>query len=325
MDSKEQLKQLALAFENEVRSGLTDFPKHLSSKYIYDKNGDRIFQEIMAMPEYYLTKCEMEIISTYTHEIGELFRDKEHGLDLIELGAGDGTKTKVLLNYMASENFNFVYKPIDISENALRLLTKTLAIEMPSLKVDAELGEYFEVLERLKSFDKRKKVILMLGSNLGNLLHPQAIDFLSKLSDTLLEEDLLFIGLDQKKPPRTISDAYNDAAGITASFNKNLLVRINRELGGNFEVDKFIHWQVYNPETGTSKSYLVATEAMDVRIDRLDLNIHFDQWETIHTEISQKYDDKTVQWMAEQANLEIVTFFTDNKKYFRNYVLRRAT
>lgn len=310
-------------FRKDVLTGLTDFPKHLSSKYFYDKKGDRLFQDIMAMPEYYLTGCEMEIVSTHTRTIGELFRDRENGLDLIELGAGDGKKTKVLLNYMTKNSFNFIYKPIDISENALDLLSKALATEMPTLNVDAEVGEYFEVLERLKGFNKRKKVIIVLGSNIGNLLHPTAIEFLSKLKESMLKHDLLFMGFDQKKDPQTILDAYNDATGITEAFNKNILTRINRELGGNFNLQNFKHWETYNPETGTAKSFLVAIEAMEVKIDKLDLIINLDQWETIHTEISQKYDDKIVTWLAEQAGLEIVTSFSDRKGYYKNYVFKR--
>ncbi len=310
------------AFKQDVHQGLTDFPKHLSSKYIYDKNGDRLFQEIMAMPEYYLTECEFEILSTQTQTIGELFRDRENGLDLIELGAGDGKKTKVLLKYMADNDFNFIYKPIDISENAVDMLCASLAHEMPTLNVDAEVGEYFEVLDRLKEFDKRKKVIMVLGSNIGNLLHPNAIDFLTKLENTLGPDDLLFMGFDQKKNPQTILDAYNDKTGITEAFNKNVLTRINRELDGNFDIKKFMHWESYNPQTGTAKSFLVATEAMEVTVEQLQLNIHFDQWETIHVEISQKYDDKTVAWLAQQSGLEIVTSFADQNGYYKNYVFK---
>lgn len=315
---------LTTAFKRDVHAGLSNFPKYLSSKYIYDKKGDSLFQEIMAMPEYYLTGCELEIISTHTKTIGELFRDKENGLDLIELGAGDGKKTKVLLKYMADNRFNFIYKPIDISENAVEMLSTNLAQEMPTLNVDAEVGEYFEVLEKLKGFDKRKKVIMVLGSNIGNLRHPQAINFLSKLKDTLLPDDLLFMGFDQKKNPQTILDAYNDKTGITEAFNKNILNRINRELDGNFDVEKFRHWESYNPETGTAKSFLVATEVMEVRVEQLQLNIHFDQWESIHVEISQKYDDKTVAWLAEESGLEIVTSFTDENGYYKNYVFKKA-
>jgi dimethylhistidine N-methyltransferase len=310
-------------FKKDVTEGLSSFPKRLSSKYFYDKKGDKLFQDIMAMPSYYLTGCEFEIISKNTFAIGELFRDRENGLDLIELGAGDGKKTKLLLKYMAENNFNFIYKPIDISENAVELLSKNLAYEMPTLNVDAEVGEYFEVLERLKGFNKRKKVIMVLGSNIGNLSHPKAIEFLTKLKEAMLPEDLLFMGFDQKKNPQTILDAYNDESGITEAFNKNVLTRINRELGGNFEVDNFKHWEVYDPETGTAKSFLVATKAMDVTIEELQLTVNFDQWETIHTEISQKYDDNIVIWLAKEAGLKIETSFTDEKGYYKNYAFRK--
>lgn len=311
-------------FRNEVFEGLSSFPKYLSSKYFYDKTGDKLFQDIMAMPEYYLTGCEFEIISKNTAEIGELFRDKENGLDLIELGAGDGKKTKVLLKYMAENNFNFTYKPIDISENAVKMLSANLANEMPTLNVEAEVGEYFEVLERLKGFNKRKKVIMFLGSNIGNLRHPKAIDFLTKLQDAMLPEDFLFMGFDQKKNPQTILNAYNDETGITEAFNKNVLTRINRELGGNFKVEKFKHWEAYNPETGTAKSFLFATEPMNVTIEKIQLTVSFDQWESIHTEISQKYDDKIVHWLAQEAGLKIETSFSDEKEFYKNYAFKKA-
>lgn len=323
MDIKTE-PQRNTSFKNEVFEGLSSFPKFLSSKYFYDQTGDKLFQDIMAMPDYYLTGCEFEIISNNTADIGKYFREEEYGLDLIELGAGDGKKTKVLLKYMVENNFNFTYKPIDFSENAIKLLSENLAHEMPRLQVDAEVGEYFEVLDRLKGFNKRKKVIMVLGSNIGNLKHPKAIDFLTKLRETMLPEDLLFMGFDQKKNPQTILNAYSDETGITAAFNKNILTRINRELDGDFQVEKFKHWEAYNPETGTAKSFLVATEAMEVRIGKIELTINFDQWESIHTEISQKYDDKIVSWLADEAGLKIVTSFTDEKKYYKNYAFKRA-
>lgn len=323
METIEKKRLRQKTFREEVRKGLTDFPKHLSSKYIYDASGDRLFQQIMALDEYYLTRCEMEIISENKQAIADVFRDRENGLDLLELGAGDGKKTKILLEYMLRNNFNFIYKPVDISENALHSLKNSLKKEIPSLEVHAVVGDYFEVLEQLKTLNQRKKVILFLGSNIGNLPHPKAIEFLEKLSETLMEDDLVFMGMDQKKNPQTIQDAYNDKSGVTEKFNLNLLERINRELEGNFDTSKFTHWETYNPETGTAKSFLIATEEMNVQIGALDVSLHFDQWETIHTEISQKYDAKTVEWMAQTSGLEIVSSFSDKKGYFKNYVFRK--
>ncbi len=322
MNTKNPSK-LDTPFKKEVFKGLTAYPKYLSSKYIYDSKGDKLFQDIMAMPEYYLTDCEHEILSKHTKDIADYFGNVKGGYDLIELGAGDGKKTKILLKLISETETNFTYKPIDISKNAVESLTEKLSKELPKVNVDAEIGEYFEVLERLKTFKSRKKVILFLGSNIGNLLHPRAIDFLTKLKDTMNEDDMLFIGFDQKKNPQTILDAYNDAAGITEAFNKNLLARINSEMDANFNLDKFKHWEVYDPETGTAKSYLLATEHQKVRIEAIDLDVNFEEWETIHTEISQKYDDKTVAWLADEAGLEIITDFTDSKEYYKNYLLKR--
>jgi L-histidine N-alpha-methyltransferase len=311
------------AFRRDVQKGLTNYPKFLYSKYIYDETGDRLFQQIMELPEYYLTNCELKILTTHTEEIAEAFNDPETGFDLIELGAGDGKKTKILLHYLADNDFNFVYKPIDISQNAIDTLTKALSSEIPKVNVDGEKGEYFEVLERLKSFNARKKVIVVLGSNIGNLLHQRAIEFLSKLNDSMHKDDLLFMGFDQKKDPQTILNAYNDPTGVTAAFNKNLLVRINKEMDANFDVSRFKHWEQYDPETGTAKSFLVATEAHSVFIKALNLEVEFDKWETIHTEISQKYDDKVVSWLAEESGLKIETSFADPENYYKDYLFRK--
>ncbi|WP_203295540.1 L-histidine N(alpha)-methyltransferase [Luteirhabdus pelagi] len=314
---------LDTAFKKDVFEGLTQFPKYLYSKYFYDEKGDKLFQDIMNMPEYYLTDCEFDILSLHTEAIAEFFRGSGHGFDLIELGAGDGKKTKILLKYLGENDFNFVYRPIDISQNAIDSLTKTLSNELPKVDVRGEKGEYFEVLERVQEYNTRKKVIMVLGSNIGNLLHKRAIEFLAKLKDSMREGDLLFMGFDQKKDPETILNAYNDPHGITATFNKNILHRINRELDGNFPVDDFRHWESYNPESGTAKSFLVAEKPMEVTIAALNLTVKFDAWETIHTEISQKYDDQVVEWLAGEAGLDIETSYTDPKGYYKNYVFKR--
>ncbi|PKP24746.1 MAG: L-histidine N(alpha)-methyltransferase [Bacteroidetes bacterium HGW-Bacteroidetes-2] len=313
----------ATTFEEDTYKGLTASPKYLLSKYIYDEKGDKLFQDIMHMPEYYLTNCEYAIFKKYTAEIATIFSGEEQGFDLIELGAGDGKKTKILLKHLIELEQNFTYIPIDISQNAIDGLVKNLSKEFPELKVEGEKGEYFEVLENLKTYKSRKKVVLVLGSNIGNLLHPKAIEFLTKLNQSLHKQDLLFIGFDQKKHPQTILNAYNDTTGITEAFNKNHLARINKELGGNFNLNAFIHWEVYDPESGTAKSYLVATEDQEVKIIKLNLHIKFAQWETIHTEISQKYDDTIVKWLANEAGLAIETAFSDEKNYYKNYIFSK--
>lgn len=312
----------ASAFEEDCFKGITSNPKYLLSKYIYDKKGDRLFQDIMSLPEYYLTTCEYEILNLHSEEIAALMAAPE-GFDLIELGAGDGKKTKLLLRELIKQQLEFSYLPIDISKNVLQELEISLLKEIPQLNIKIQQGTYFKILEKLADFRSRKKVIMMLGSNIGNLLHRDAVEFLSNIAAAMNGEDLLFMGFDQKKHPQVILDAYNDPTGVTEAFNKNHLERINRELGGNFKPEEFLHWETYNPESGTAKSFLVSKIEQEVSIQKLGLTVHFDKWETINTEISQKYDDAVVNWLADRSGLEITHSFTDKKEYFKNYIFRK--
>lgn len=306
-------------FEENVWKGLTACPKYLSSRFIYDKKGDALFQQIMAMPEYYLTDCEYAILERHKKSIAEYFNAK-HGFDLIELGAGDGKKTKILLHHLIKNKYRFDYRPIDISQHILDSLEASLKNEVPELSVKPLQGSYFRALKNLADYNERKKVVLVLGSNIGNLRHEKAVRFLENIRKSMNPKDMLFMGFDQKKHPQTILDAYNDKAGTTADFNKNILVRINAELGGDFNIDKFLHWETYNPETGTAKSFLVSKEPQKVTIAKLDLSIKFKAWESLHVEISQKYDDEVVKWLAGQAGLIVKESFTDDKEYYKNYV-----
>lgn len=311
----------AEAFKKDVYLGLTSYPKYLLSKYIYDKEGDKLFQDIMDLPEYYLTECEFNILKKHQTQISEAFT-AAGGFDLIELGAGDGKKTKVLLKYLIDKKAEFKYLPVDISENALLELEDSIHKEIPEVDIKIQQGTYIETLGRLAEYNSRKKVVMVLGSNIGNLLHKDAIQFLKKIRLAMSPDDMLFMGFDQKKDPQIILDAYNDPQGVTAAFNKNGLMRINRELQGNFNPDNFVHWETYDPETGTARSFLVSTIEQQVTVGALELDVHFEQWETIHTEISQKYDDHVVNWLAKEAGLKVTNTFTDDKKYYKNYIFR---
>ncbi len=321
MQHTTELPTVTTEFEMEVYKGLTDYPKHLSSKYIYDERGDKLFQDIMEMPSYYLTDCEYEIFERHKKKITRLFTGNGP-FDLIELGAGDGKKTKILLKELSEQQVDFTYVPIDISKNALSNLYNAIREELPKVNMETLQGTYFQALKGISN-RKSRKVILFLGSNIGNLEHKQAIGFMTKLQQLMQPEDLLFMGFDQKKDPSVILEAYNDKEGITAAFNKNILARINTELKADFDLDQFTHWEVYNPESGTAKSYLVSKIEQKVAIPKLELEVHFKPWETIHTEISQKYDDETITWLAQKSNLTIEAHFTDTKKQFKNYVLRK--
>ena len=310
-------------FENDVYTGLTSFPKKLSSKYFYDKKGDRLFQQIMELPEYYLTRKEYEILEENKEELGDIF-NTDQGFDLIELGAGDGKKTKLLLHHFVEQNFSFKYLPVDISRNALDQLSDNLTEEIPALDIEPKEGTYTEVLEYVKNYAQRRKVILFLGSNIGNFLHEEAADFLKKIAAAMNSDDLLFIGIDQKKDPQKILAAYNDSQGVTAAFNRNILSRINKEMDADFNPENFSHWPVYNPETGITASYLVCIKPHIVHIKTLNLEVDFRKWETIHTEISVKYDDAAVDELAKKAGLEISASFSDSDNYFKNYLFNKT-
>lgn len=308
-------------FAAEVKQGLTAFPKYLNSKYFYDAAGDKIFQDIMDLPEYYLTNCEFEILTTHKKSLASVF-DNGQSFDLIELGAGDGKKTAILLEEFLKQNLDFNYLPVDISQNILEKMQAKLQQKMPDLNISPQQGTYFDVLQDLASYNQRDKVIVVLGSNIGNLRHKKAISFLKNIQQAMTKGDMLFMGFDQKKDPETIRRAYVDSKGVTEAFNKNVLKRINKELDADFKLDNFRHWQSYNPESGRVDSFLLSTKAQRVHIKALDIAVKFNPWESIHTEISQKYTDEVVSWLAGQADLSISKSFTDDKGYYKNYIFK---
>lgn len=310
------------SFKEDVLEGLRKHPKELPSKYIYDTEGDLLFQQIMAMPEYYLTRTEYQILEDHKTEICQSFPSSP-SFHLLELGAGDGVKTEILLRELLLQGRTFEYIPIDISEHALNELHLNLKRKFPHLPILPKQGMYFEVLNRLGEYSNKPKVILFLGSNIGNLTLNQAQNFLNNLSNLMNKGDQLFIGLDQKKDPDIILSAYNDRAGITAAFNKNLLKRINRELDANFNLENFKHWETYNPVSGTAKSYLVSTKSQSVTLEATGDTFTFKAWEPIFTEISQKFDDAMVQDLLSQSDLSVICHFSDSRDWFRNYLLQK--
>ena len=214
-------------FKKEINAGLSSPEKTLPSKYFYDKKGDDLFVEIMHLDEYYLTRAELDIFKNQTQQIiNALALKKDTFFELIELGAGDGLKTKELIRELTKQNYKFDYVPVDISQNALNKLEQTLTIETPKVSIKKKQGDYFEILESLKE-NNSPKIILFLGSNIGNLSDKVASTFISKLSDSLNLNDKIFLGVDLIKPKEIVLPAYNDSKGITKAFNLNLLKRIN--------------------------------------------------------------------------------------------------
>jgi dimethylhistidine N-methyltransferase len=303
-------------FATDVLEGLSARPKHLSSKYFYDDEGSRLFQEIMKLPEYYLTGCELEIFETKADEIFNSFANGSNAFDLIELGAGDGTKTAVLVSHFLERNADITYSPIDISQEALDALSAKFSSEFPTLRMETKKGDYFHILQTLKNGGGRRKVLMFLGSNIGNFTREQSVDFFCDLREVMNPNDLLFIGFDLQKDPHVIANAYDDAAGVTAAFNLNLLTRINRELGANFDLGKFAHYANYRPIEGSARSYLISREKQEVRINALDRSFFFDQWEAMFMEISQKYTINMISGLANASGFEIKQNFFDRRDYY---------
>lgn len=304
-------------FSNDVKAGLLAHPKQLSSKYLYDGRGSELFAQIMRMPAYYLTDCEYEIFERYRGELLEQFAPDGANFQLIEFGAGDGLKTRLLLDHFLQAGADFTYLPIDISGDALHQLAGGLQEDYPTLQLNPIEGEYFAALKQLQQKEKGgRNIILFLGSNIGNFQEPQAIHFLEQMRQYLHPGDLVLIGFDLKKDPAIILEAYNDKEGITEEFNLNLLRRINRELGGTFIPEQFLHWEVYDPLSGETRSYLVSKQQQSVYISALAKTFHFDAWEPIWTELSQKFDPRMIQNLAQSSGFRLSEQFTDARGYF---------
>ena len=302
-------------FARDVDEGLSSDPKQLSSRYFYDAKGDKIFQDIMRMPEYYLTECEFEIFNNQKEQILKSIEPGQK-FNLVELGAGDGYKTKILLEFLINQDVDFEYFPVDISGDVLVELKSDLLNKWPQLKVSTLNYEYFTALKKLNELDQSPKVVLFLGSNIGNFSPSQADLFFKELNDIMQENDQLLCGIDLKKDPNVILAAYNDPAGITRSFNMNLLDRMNRELGANFDLNQFDHFPTYDPFTGEARSYILSKIAQQVDIEVTGKSYTFDKAEAIHMEISRKYTLHQIEQLARVTGFKVKKHFTDSRDYF---------
>ncbi len=305
-------------FAEDIESGLSADPKHFSSKYFYDDEGSRLFQEIMKLPEYYLTRSEREIFSDHRQEISDAFETSESPFDLIELGAGDGSKTSMLIDYFLKQGTTFNYVPVDISGEALSLLTEQFHVEFPTLTIKPEMGDYFKTLETFAQRSEKKKIMLFLGSNIGNFSEAQALGFFKQLRQFMNARDYLFIGFDLHKNPKTILNAYDDSQGVTARFNLNLLKRINRELDADFDIEEFSHYASYHPLERAARSFLISRKEQVVTIGKLSKSFKFKKWEPIYMEVSQKYNLEMIEKLSAESGFSVVKNFFDENRFYTN-------
>ncbi len=311
-------------FARDVMDGLSSTPKHLSSRYFYDDEGSRLFMEIMKLPEYYPTRAELKIFTEQTERIYQAFTDGADSINLVELGAGDGTKTAVLIEYFLSKGLDLDYSPIDISQEANDALSERFREKFPELRLKPHTGDYFQILDSLKNRNGNRKVMMFLGSNIGNFQKDKALAFFRSLRNVMDPNDRLFIGFDMQKDPRVIVNAYDDSQGVTAAFNLNLLNRINRELGGDFDISKFSHYAQYRPVECAARSFLISREKQAVKIGALDRTFEFDQWEPIFMEISQKYTRPMIEELAAESGFEIERDFFDSENFYTDSLWKPA-
>lgn len=310
-------------FKKDVDTGLSNCPKSLPSKYFYNKKGDALFEQIMELPEYYVTRAEHEIFQQKKQEIlKSLGLQPEVPFELIELGAGNGLKTKELLKELLQQDCQFDFIPIDISQNALDKLEKEINQHLPSVSIKKKQGDYFNVLASLQA-TKRPKIVLFLGSNIGNMPDAVANTFINTLGQNLTTIDRLILGVDLIKPKTIVLPAYDDEQGVTKAFNLNLLTRVNSELGGHFDLHNFSHLAEYTEEDGIAKSFLVSTTEQLVAIDALEKSFFFQKGEKIATEISRKYNDAIMCEILKGSGLKIQCKFSDSQNYFADYILQK--
>lgn len=309
-------------FALDVLTGLSKMPKSIPSKYFYDDRGSDLFQKITAEQDYYLTSREFLILERMCQELPRAMGAVDE-IDIVELGVGDGHKSKLIIDAFLTAKIKVNFYPIDISEQAMLLLQKNLP-SSPLLQVEGIVADYFAGLSFVKSLSKNPQLVLFLGSNIGNFDKSEALDFVCSLWRIINHDDHVLIGFDQKKETGVLNRAYNDSSGITAAFNLNLLSRINRELSANFEPELFEHYGFYNPEKGAMESHLISRKDHSVYVGELERHFSFNKFEPIHLEYSFKFLPRDIESLSLQAGFSVVKNFSDAGEYFISSLWRAS-
>jgi dimethylhistidine N-methyltransferase len=318
-------------FADDVRKGLNSAPKTLLPKYFYDELGSRLFEAICFLPEYYVTRDESEIIRGNVEQIIEESKvERKSSVNLIELGSGSSDKTRYFIEALLERKVSLRYIPIDVSESSLERSSKELIQAYPSLKIAAYATDYFtglgELAKNKASLQQsaERTIALFLGSSIGNLNLEESRALLLAMREVLQPDDSFVLGADLKKENDVLLPAYNDALGVTAAFNLNLLVRINRELDGDFDLSKFEHRAIYNAELGRIEMHLFSREPQVVKLKALDLEVHFAKGESVHTENSYKFEIEALSHLASETNFQLTKTWSDSRRRFSVNLLTPA-
>lgn len=296
----------------EVLTGLTNIPKSLPPKYFYDRTGSELFEKICLLPEYYPTRTETAILTSAGEEIAEITGVCE----LVELGSGSSTKTRLLLSAYEKLGKPWQYVPIDVSSDILKTSALQLHQEYPLLSILGLVGTYEQALTQLPPSSLTQRMIIFLGSTLGNFTQEECDRTFTQIRETLEIGDYFLLGIDLQKSPEILEAAYNDSQGITAQFNLNMLAHLNRLFDGNFDLNLFQHQAIYNQDNHQIEMYLIAKKNHEVRLNQLELEIKFEEGEKILTEISRKFSLDSIENILKNHSLKTLKHWTDKNDWF---------
>lgn len=318
-----QADSAAADFAADVRRGLTARRKWLAPRWFYDDLGSSLFDSICFLPEYYVMRAEAEALTSHVDDIADALGQHAR---LVELGSGMARKTRILLDAITTRQRELEYVPVDVDAAILERSSRDLLAEYPDLRITAICSDFARPSLALAKLPRARGrvVVLFLGSTIGNLDPDDAVAMLGDLRQSLRTGDALLLGADLRKDLGVLEPAYNDALGVTAAFNLNVLQRINRELGGDFRLGEFAHHAFYNAESGRIEMHLVSKRVQSVRIASLGLAIDFAADESIHTESSYKHDDETIAALAAASGFSVRRVWTDARRWFADVLLAAA-
>jgi len=309
-------------FAEDVRRGLSGSPKTLPPKYFYDDLGSALFEAICHLPEYYVTRAEAEILGSAADDMVQSFGAP---IRLIELGSGNSQKTRLLLDPLVSRQPTLEYVPIDVDGDLLSRTAETLLDLYPTLSIHGVASDFRRIDQLLAPIVAAdpvpRNIVLFLGSTIGNLDPSDQDDLLGAIRRLMRGGDALLLGADRRKDKSIVEPAYDDALGVTAAFNLNILVRINAQLGGRFDLANFRHRAFFNETESRIEMHIASTIAQSIRIDALDMEIAFAAGETIHTENSYKFDDDAIDALARRTGFDVTRRWTDSRGLFADQLL----
>jgi L-histidine N-alpha-methyltransferase len=296
---------------DEVRAGLTAMPKFLSPKYFYNEIGSQLFEQITNLPEYYPTRMERSLLADIADELMSTVQPQ----DLVELGSGSSTKTRLLLNAPTTPEYLELYIPFDVSASIVNEAAEDLLEYYPFLSIHGVVGDFGQHLERIPE-PQGRRLVLFLGSTIGNMHHEERVTFLRSLHSIMGDDGSLLLGVDLVKDVNVLEAAYNDAQGVTAKFNLNILNVLNQGLHADFQPNAFKHRAFFNEPESRIEMHLVTESPQDVTIKDLGLTLHMEQGESIWTESSYKFTQDSTAEMLVAAGLKLVDWYTDKACLF---------